>query len=633
MTNNRSTKRALLASALSLVLCFTMLLGTTYAWFTDSVTSAGNIIKSGTLDVEMYWADGTKAVPADDSADWTDASAGAIFNYDKWEPGYTEVRHIKIANEGTLALKYAVSIVATGTVSDLADVIDVYYVDPAVQVADRAVLTDANKLGTLTYVLDNLGTTGNGTLEAGKADTITLALKMQETAGNEYQNKSIGSEFAVQLVATQLTYEEDSLDENYDVNATYPVISAITVPAGTTEATPFVLNNTTVWIPAGDEGEYEATVSSESVTTDPATNKTTLAFDLSLTKDGAKVSGTDYPIEIYIGENLIFDKVTHKGEVVDNATYDMFTGIVSFTVNSFSPFAVSYSKMTAEPPVSLPTGVSADSFGDNVAYVNGSYYSTLKAALLAIHTAKAEENTLYLKPGADLGFVSHVHVCTNLTVYGNGAYISDGERDFEIGYPASSSTTCAGIDSEITLSIHNLNGCAVWGSIKNDHPYDVNVNLYNCKDVNKVSLLKPSSTTASASELSININNCTFTVTAAYRDSAIYCQNLTNLKVVDTTFTDYAVGLNQNNRIGVENYSFEGCTFVDCATPTNVTGQTSYAAPIRAVASVAGAVTNLTITDCEFVYTNGEAAINGDILTYQSGNEGTVNVIIDGVAQ
>ena len=218
MTNLKTTKRALLSSVVALLVCFTVLLGTTFAWFTDSVTSANNIIKSGTLDVEMYWADGTEAP---DSATWTDASTGAIFNYDKWEPGYVEVRHIKIANEGTLALKYQIKIVANGEVSDLADVIDVYYVDPAQQIADRTALTDDNKLGTLTDVLANLANTANGELPAGENDTITLALKMQESAGNEYQNKSIGSDFSVILMATQLTAESDSFDDQYDFDATY----------------------------------------------------------------------------------------------------------------------------------------------------------------------------------------------------------------------------------------------------------------------------------------------------------------------------------------------------------------------------------------------------------------------------
>ncbi len=48
-----STKRALVASILTLCLCFTALVGTTFAWFTDSVSSGGNKIVSGTLDVQL----------------------------------------------------------------------------------------------------------------------------------------------------------------------------------------------------------------------------------------------------------------------------------------------------------------------------------------------------------------------------------------------------------------------------------------------------------------------------------------------------------------------------------------------------------------------------------------------------
>ena len=261
MTTRRSTKSALVSATLVLVLCVSALLGTTFAWFTDSVTSGNNIIQSGNLDVEMYWADGTKAVPADDSADWADASGGAIFDYDLWEPGYVQVRHIKIANEGNLALKYMVKIVANGTVSDLSDVIDVYYVDPAVQVADRSALTDANKIGTLTEVLANLSNSANGELLAGEDDTITLALKMQDTAGNEYQEKSIGTTFSVQLLATQLTSEEDSFGNDYDADAEFPKVvdSAASLAAAIAAGGEYVLTqditgvnaNTAITVPAG----------------------------------------------------------------------------------------------------------------------------------------------------------------------------------------------------------------------------------------------------------------------------------------------------------------------------------------------------------------------------------------------
>ena len=217
MTKAKRTKKSLIMSALSLLLCFMMLLGTTFAWFTDSISSANNIIKSGNIDVEMYWAEGTED-PS--SATWQDASRGAIFNNDKWEPGYTEVRHIKIANEGSLALAYKVSIIANGEVSSLADVIDVYYIDPAVQVADRSALANAPKLGTLTEVLETLGETGTGYLTSGDNDVITLALKMQESAGNEYQDLSLcDGGFSVQLIATQAAGESDSFGDDYDSNA------------------------------------------------------------------------------------------------------------------------------------------------------------------------------------------------------------------------------------------------------------------------------------------------------------------------------------------------------------------------------------------------------------------------------
>ena len=233
MKRRNATRNALLMSVLSMLLCVSMLVGTTFAWFTDSVTSANNIIKSGTLDVEMMWADGTEDPAA---AAWKDASKGAIFNYDLWEPGYTEVRHIKIANVGNLALKYQVQIVANGEVSELADVIDVYYVDPAVQVANRTDLTDANKIGTLTEVLNGMATTANGNLLAEEEVTLTIALKMQETAGNEYQNMSIGSDFSIVLLATQYTHEEDSFDDQYDAGAEFAADAFATDPASLKDA-------------------------------------------------------------------------------------------------------------------------------------------------------------------------------------------------------------------------------------------------------------------------------------------------------------------------------------------------------------------------------------------------------------
>ena len=179
----------------------------------------------------MEWANG-KEDPA--TAEWKDASKGAIFNYQLWEPGYVEVRHVKIENKGDLALKYNVTIHANGEPSELAKVIDVYSIDPAVQITDRKALTDNYKVGTLNDVIANMSTTAVGDLLKNESDTLTIALKMQESAGNEYQNMSIGSDFSITLTATQLSHEEDSFNNQYDANTWSDVAEPpVVTPEGT----------------------------------------------------------------------------------------------------------------------------------------------------------------------------------------------------------------------------------------------------------------------------------------------------------------------------------------------------------------------------------------------------------------
>ena len=223
MTKKKTLKKALLSSVLALVLCFTMLIGTTYAWFTDSVTSSGNIIKSGTLNIDL----GIKTGTDDDYVSVKENPTKKAFDYDKWEPGYTEWVNAKVTTTGNLALKYTMKIKANGAVSALAEVIDVYYKPEEVAIlADgrEASLAQLTRLGTLADAL--AGTIViNDTLIPGTndADFATLALHMQESAGNEYQDKSIGTSFSLQILATQYTYEEDSFDDQYDALAEYPV--------------------------------------------------------------------------------------------------------------------------------------------------------------------------------------------------------------------------------------------------------------------------------------------------------------------------------------------------------------------------------------------------------------------------
>lgn len=234
MTKSRGIKSALVTSVVSLFLCVAMLVGTTFAWFTDTVTSANNIIQTGTLDIGLSYSD--------DNSVWNEVTeqTEAIFNYQYWEPGYTDVKYIKISNNGTLAFKYQLSIIpnitpAAGEVN-LADVIDVYMF-AADAVIDRDVIAAATPVGTLSDLMaendgaahgvllpkDGVGSTDVNANDNSPRGEISycVVLKMQETAGNEYQNLSVGNGFALQLLATQYTWENDSFDHLYDDDADF----------------------------------------------------------------------------------------------------------------------------------------------------------------------------------------------------------------------------------------------------------------------------------------------------------------------------------------------------------------------------------------------------------------------------
>ncbi len=220
----KSTKKSLVASGLSLLCCVVLLAGTTFAWFTDSVVNKGNKIQAGTLDVSLAEWDGAKG-------GYVEVGETPIFNYDLWEPGYTDIAAVKIGNEGTLALKYQLDIIANGT-SELAEVIEVYYYQGGSALDGLPKTFDDLKkdnnyvnLGTLDKLLADEEGDGvaKGHLEAGMADFAIIALHMQEDAGNEYQGASIGTTFDIVLNATQYTYETDGFGSNkYDESAALP---------------------------------------------------------------------------------------------------------------------------------------------------------------------------------------------------------------------------------------------------------------------------------------------------------------------------------------------------------------------------------------------------------------------------
>lgn len=230
MAKNKNLKKAIVASALAVTLSTSMLVGTTFAWFTDSATSSGNVIKAGTLDVTLEHKDSY----ADTT--WKDSTKGAIFDYDNWEPGYTQVKYVKIENVGSLDMKFKLDIIpnilpAAGK-PNLADVIDMYIVNLADLTAapTRAdLIKPENQCGTLTAMMNNPDGAAYGKLPAGEKIEVAIALKMRESVGNEYQGLSVGEGFTVRLLAVQVDSESDSFDNTYDAGIEFDINQAIPV--------------------------------------------------------------------------------------------------------------------------------------------------------------------------------------------------------------------------------------------------------------------------------------------------------------------------------------------------------------------------------------------------------------------
>lgn len=212
--------------------------GGTIAWFTDDVTSTGNVIQTGTLDIKLYAADLKEY--AGKTTPWEEVTndSAPLFDYDKWEPGYTAAKYLKIENAGNLAFNWEL-IVKPAMNLEFADenskllqdtitlskAIDVY-VAPFGEYATFAELKTA--AGTNVFNLYDLAeastSTNKGTvtgkMEAGAADIpMVVALHMKEEAGNECQDLKISDGFVIQLRASQATVESDAFGTGYDKGA------------------------------------------------------------------------------------------------------------------------------------------------------------------------------------------------------------------------------------------------------------------------------------------------------------------------------------------------------------------------------------------------------------------------------
>ena len=393
--SKNTTKRSLLASVFALVLCVAMLVGSTFAWFTDTATTGVNKITSGKLDVKLSYAKDKNCT------EWAEVKNTTKLFDDSalWEPGHTEVAYLKVENAGNLALKYQLSVNvanevagknANGDTIKLSDYIKMGVVEnQSMSFADRNAARTA-----VEATAQNIKTsTVDGTIAANdtNAQYVALVVYMPETVGNEanYGTKAPSIDLGVKLVATQYTEESDSFGNDYDKDAAYPVIAVAdvaqsgdtvlkdnetaptvtaTIPQGSTSASSLTLTVDKAATPGNIQVVTGTSAVSSSISlADQAGNAVTAAagqfftLDMQLKKNANVIGFYHYDTPL--------NKVASKDAVKaanDTYYYDAATGILTFSTDDFSPFTVVISDSlfnggngTKESPYLIATGEQA----------------------------------------------------------------------------------------------------------------------------------------------------------------------------------------------------------------------------------------------------------------------------------
>lgn len=225
--------RRLLFSMITMIICVAMLVGSTFAWFTDVAKSTNNVINPGRLDLEVeYTLDGEN---------WEDLDgAENIFGDGLFEPGYTRVVAFKVRNNGSLAFKYKMSLDILSETKGV-NVAGENFALSDYLVASTALTQDAGDVSTAfdhilhstirwkDSALKELALFADDTVLEPNQETVSiLRLYMPTDIGNVANAKDDDSlpslNLGVTVTATQAPVEEDSYDNKYDKDATYPVV-------------------------------------------------------------------------------------------------------------------------------------------------------------------------------------------------------------------------------------------------------------------------------------------------------------------------------------------------------------------------------------------------------------------------
>ena len=379
MSNKKATKRALLTSITALAMCVVMLVGTTFAWFTDTATANVNKIQAGKLDValEMFDTAQNKWVTAEGKTLNFVKAAGGESQAILWEPGAEyKLPELRVRNDGNLALKYEVAITGAVDATPNNGVNDLELLD---------VITFSASIGGGPATSGVYGKTiATGELNKnGDFQTVQLSAKMDENAGNKYQEMAI-SGIAITVKAMQASYEYDSNGNTYDRDAngspdnpTWSISANVTAPVVSGGAT--VISNAdktavaTVPEAAAKDSSGELTLkvaADDSAAASVSINSAQAALGYEVEVVGLDTTNTaPVKVELKVGAGLTNVVLYHNGLAMTEGTsadsltdgqyfYNESTGILTFATSTFSPFAVVYD---------APTAVIGDTYYDTLA--------------------------------------------------------------------------------------------------------------------------------------------------------------------------------------------------------------------------------------------------------------------------